>query len=830
MELCSRTFSTGILPPAHPLPTSDYSLYILRPGTMNLCPLYVPGEICLSSTYMSSGYINMPDATSQAFAPHPFPGDAGHTYLYRTGDLGMFIGVRRFVLLGRVDFQFKVDGNRIQPEEVESIINQIPQVLKSRVILIKPSVGRPVSTCCAILKETLANGHKTDNYWKDFVSAAEKACTDHLPAYMMPHRWLQFEKFPETAAAKTDTKALAIEAKSIIDKEISITLADNHKEIQGQISRKGRLFLDLVLETLTGQDPDTLPFEVYEKIQAQSFIANGGTSLLSMQLRSQLRRRGVEIPISQLYSPQSLIEIASAFAAAEEEADDVQAEVAEPALTVTESLLPSMPTDLRLDLVGYEAVFPTTMLQREMFVMSMLDPKLWMFYQFFDLSQLSFTASQLHEAISLLVSIKPNLRTVFSLVNMQSNPTVVENPDSAFDLIKDGKFVQAILKPDAICMDFSQEDDIEEPEVFRRKDVNRKWSFAQPLWRVTFLSKSRLLAWTFHHAIVDEWVARNISRGLYAVLAAILQRDSCQQGWQQALTDACENATKPSIEQWVINHYGTNGLDGSPTPVIQKHMRIWEDFMANARPTLIPDELKLPYDALPAPPHMKKVDSLPYGEWCRRHNITAAALFHAVGALTIVRLLNWWRPGGPQQPAEEVTYYRLSSNRATVQGASEMEGALISISPMRVPVAAGSDVATISQCALENWLATHESDPYYLDGQLVPTGPEPMARRRRWGNVLLNHVINHDPEGDSVASFRGVVEDECGFAMVWPFAALELTVVETDSKKANALHLCVLSTLEWQSTKDFIDVFVRVLRLVVETNSRMSAIEIVQQL
>jgi hypothetical protein len=66
--------------------------------------------------------------------------------------------------------------------------------------------------------------------------------------------------------------------------------------------------------------------------------------------------------------------------------------------------------------------------------------------------------------------------------------------------------------------------------------------------------------------------------------------------------------------------------------------------------------------------------------------------------------------------------------------------------------------------------------------------------------------------------------------MVWPFAVLEITVVEMDSRKADALQLSLLSNLEQQSTEDFMGVFVQVLRLVVETESKLSAIEIVQQL
>ncbi|RAK79027.1 acetyl-CoA synthetase-like protein, partial [Aspergillus fijiensis CBS 313.89] len=204
--------STGCLPPGHPLPTSDYSLYILQPGTARLCPLYVPGEICLSSTYMSAGYIGRSEATRQVFQPHPFPGDAGHAWIYRTGDLGMFIASGIFILLGRVDFQFKIDGNRIQPEEVEAIVNQVPYVIKSRVMLAQSAAGRPISICCVMLQQSAGSdgeqGESATAGWQEFVVAADHACSAQLPAYMRPHRWLQFETFPETPSAKTDTKAL----------------------------------------------------------------------------------------------------------------------------------------------------------------------------------------------------------------------------------------------------------------------------------------------------------------------------------------------------------------------------------------------------------------------------------------------------------------------------------------------------------------------------------------------------------------------------------------------------------------------------------------------
>ncbi|KDN65419.1 hypothetical protein CSUB01_12193 [Colletotrichum sublineola] len=413
---------TGTLPPYYLLPNSDYSLYILRPGTIELCLLYTPGEICLSLTWMSSGYINRPDETSKVFAPHPFPGDAGHAYIYRTSDIGMLVGEQGFVVLGRVDFQFKIDGNRVQPEEVESIINHVPHVVRSSVILVAPSIGRPVTTCCVVLKDILTTDIDANSFWTDFISTAEKACSDHLPAYMKPYRWLRFDEFPETPIGKTDTATLTRAAKFIIDNGSSVMT-------NGYQQKNPKLIL--VSDTQYGSE-------------------------------------------------------------------------------------------------SFEAVFLSSMLQQEIFVISMLEPKSWMFYQFFDLSQFDCTGAQLLEGICLLVSMKQNLRTVFLLLDVANNPITIETPDSAFDLIKNTEFVQAVLKLSEFRIEFSQDAEIVDPDVYRIKDSTKPWLFLRPLWRVAFLLKSRLLAWTFHHSIVDAWVAHNIAEDLHAILTSIIQRDSCE--------------------------------------------------------------------------------------------------------------------------------------------------------------------------------------------------------------------------------------------------------------------------------------------------------------
>jgi hypothetical protein len=134
--------------------------------------------------------------------------------------------------------------------------------------------------------------------------------------------------------------------------------------------------------------------------------------------------------------------------------------------------------------------------------------------------------------------------------------------------------------------------------------------------------------------------------------------------------------------------------------------------MTGVIPTHIPDARKLPYEALPAPPLARTVTNVPYGIWCKDHNVTAASLFHTVNALTITSLLEWLPESEGQDGTRNMTYYRLSSNRGSTLDVAEMGGTPISISPMRIALSASSDAATIAWNALKHWLDMQSSDPY----------------------------------------------------------------------------------------------------------------------
>lgn len=84
-------------------------------------PIGVSGEICLSGLGIARGYLNQPALTQKSFVPHPFK---KMERMYKTGDLGCWLPDGNIEYLGRKDEQVKVRGYRIEPREIEKILEK----------------------------------------------------------------------------------------------------------------------------------------------------------------------------------------------------------------------------------------------------------------------------------------------------------------------------------------------------------------------------------------------------------------------------------------------------------------------------------------------------------------------------------------------------------------------------------------------------------------------------------------------------------------------------------------------------------------------------------
>lgn len=245
------------VPIGRPLP--NVQVYIMSEG--RLCGVGVPGELCIAGDSLAKGYLNRPEVNAQAFITHPW----GDGQLYRTGDLARYLNNGEIEFLGRIDQQQKLNGYRIELEEITNQMNQIAGVLDSAV-----TVDR-----------TRAHPFLVGYYVAETEQAdvIRRALTDQLPQYMVPQVFIKLDQLPLTPNGKLDTKALPAE-----DSQQVRTLTPPRNEQEQQ-------YID-VFEQVLNVSPIGIDDDFFEF---------GGNSLATMKVVMLLKNKRIETSMQAIY-------------------------------------------------------------------------------------------------------------------------------------------------------------------------------------------------------------------------------------------------------------------------------------------------------------------------------------------------------------------------------------------------------------------------------------------------------------------------------------------------------------------------------------------------
>jgi len=106
--------------------------YLILDGAKNLVPMGVPGELYLSGPALAKGYWKNSEATRQAFIESPFD---KNKIIYKTGDLVRLHENGCLEYLGRIDEQIKLNGVRIEAQELGSVISSMTQIEEAHIVV-----------------------------------------------------------------------------------------------------------------------------------------------------------------------------------------------------------------------------------------------------------------------------------------------------------------------------------------------------------------------------------------------------------------------------------------------------------------------------------------------------------------------------------------------------------------------------------------------------------------------------------------------------------------------------------------------------------------------
>lgn len=194
---CCHTMRSGErVPESVPIgrPISNTQVYILDEEMRPLGPGKT-GELYAAGDGVARGYLNNPDATTEKFPPNPF---AEGERMYRTGDLARWRDDGVVEFLGRIDNQVKILGHRIEPSEVETVLQMNPGV----------------SQVCVVAHAEENGSKQLVAYFVPASGAAPSPAklrtflSGKLPQYMIPARFISLAAFPLSPNGKVDRAAL----------------------------------------------------------------------------------------------------------------------------------------------------------------------------------------------------------------------------------------------------------------------------------------------------------------------------------------------------------------------------------------------------------------------------------------------------------------------------------------------------------------------------------------------------------------------------------------------------------------------------------------------
>lgn len=171
---------------------NSYSLIVDKLGV--LLPLGMVGELALAGEQIADGYWQLPEKTASVFVQPPFALD-DYSRMYRTGDLARYNAEGELDFLGRIDFQVKLRGFRIEIGEIEHAA----------------AAFSGVRAVAAEVKEVAGTKHLV-LYYEGKVDplALKDAMAKTLTSYMVPDFFVAMEVMPLTPNGKIDRRKLPL--------------------------------------------------------------------------------------------------------------------------------------------------------------------------------------------------------------------------------------------------------------------------------------------------------------------------------------------------------------------------------------------------------------------------------------------------------------------------------------------------------------------------------------------------------------------------------------------------------------------------------------------
>ena len=268
LQVTEAYLTTGNVPVGKPIANTQFYLIDQQ---QRLVPMGVPGELHIGGSGLSPGYWHQPDLTAEKFisVPESLLSRVSSPCLYKTGDLVCYREDGTLDYLGRMDNQIKLRGFRIEPGDIEAVLEQHAQIAQAVVIVREQQLAAYL----------VPNDNKTITPSDQLIYDLRQWLSQQLPAYMVPTAYGLLASLPLTPNGKIDRKALPAPD--------SMGQGKTHPS-----TPREQLIAGIWAKVL----------DINEIFLEDHFFDLGGHSLLATRVIAQLRQvLNVEMPLRSLF-------------------------------------------------------------------------------------------------------------------------------------------------------------------------------------------------------------------------------------------------------------------------------------------------------------------------------------------------------------------------------------------------------------------------------------------------------------------------------------------------------------------------------------------------
>ncbi len=249
-----------------------------------LLPAGIPGELVCSGDGLAVAYLNKKELTQEKFREH-FLTALPDERVYLTGDLARYSSDGTIILSGRIDEQVKLRGFRIEPGEIEHVLDSLNEVATA-CVAVKESPAKEKYLVAYLLLDTQHLNEKHIEAERALLQVKEQASAT-LPAYMRPTFYELLESVPINANGKLDKRALPEPDWSQLQQDDYVAPSNTFEE------QLESMWCDLL-----GISPIS--------VQA-NFFELGGHSLLATRLASRINAQfNIDLKVKEIFENPSI--------------------------------------------------------------------------------------------------------------------------------------------------------------------------------------------------------------------------------------------------------------------------------------------------------------------------------------------------------------------------------------------------------------------------------------------------------------------------------------------------------------------------------------------